>query len=677
MSDPSAPYGSTAKRYLKLGWFPVPVAGKAYPEPGTTGKKGTVTADSAKALVDSRRSRNVAIRHDGTIALDVDGADHGGKRGDLTLAKRERKLGALPATYSSTARGDDSPTRQRFFRLPEGFDGKLVSDLGSRSDVEVIHHDHRYSVVAPSVHPDNGAEYRWYDPSGRVTDLPPHVDELPLLPRKWLEALTVARYVAPATEHRPVPTKLDHGRRGGYLHTALTAELDRLDAMRDGATPDPASYRGEPWDATTHKVACNLVELANAEWNTLTHEQAYEAFIEHAPRDGGFDPEAKWKAALATIGDKARPTPDLIVAPEVSTLPLPRESAKGLLSPAERQRATQAEVSPWVNVSEALGGDMTPPAPDAGGVRADGSRMLYRGTVNGIVGEPEAGKGLTATAMATDELQRGGSIVWVDVDHNGAASILGRLREAGVADDVLGNPERFRLAVPDSRDVLAAAIRSAAATPPTLAVIDSVGEVMSMHGAKSNDDGDYTRVHRAVFTPLADAGAAVLVLDHLAKTALTTGYASGTGAKKRAMDGAYYGINIVEAFRPGVGGAAALKILKDRHGGVRAATEGDTAAVFRLDSRGGAMTWEFWPGKSDERRLDDRARADLEFVLSLDPLPTSRLGVIDAVKAETGKGWAKDRADAALKAAREHLSSSFPIDPENNRTTNQKESTSS
>lgn len=355
--DPTAPYGSSAKRYLRLGWWPIPVAGKAYPEPGTTGKKGTVTEASAKALIDSRRKRNVALRHDDTtMSLDVDASDHDGKRGDRTIAKlsKGKHLGTLPSTWSSTARGDDSPTRQHFYRVPEGL--KLISDLtdpleaalGRRlakdehSDVEVIHHDHRYSVVAPSVHPDTGAAYQWYDPHGRPSEYPPHVDELPYLPTPWLEALTISAYVAPVktkgktgkavATKAPVDdaglTRHDRDKIARWLGTAVDGIIADLKAMSDAATDDPAEYRGDPWDATTFKKAVRLAELAYAEWSPLTLDEAEAILHEHAPRDRAFNERnvaEKWASAVRTARDTVLEVPVTLgesSVPEVFTIPL-------------------------------------------------------------------------------------------------------------------------------------------------------------------------------------------------------------------------------------------------------------------------------------------------------------------------------------------------------------------
>lgn len=658
----TTPYADAASTYLKLGLWPIPVTGKHPPEKGTTGREGVVTPNLVKVWRKSRADRNVALRHNGTIAIDVD--DYGTKHGADQLALLIDQHGALPPTYTSTARGDESASRQHLYRVPEGVE--LMSK--PMPDIEICQRHHRYSVVWPSTHPETGKPYWWYDPKGRPCE-PPHIDELPMLPAAWVDALSTeprerAASGGPTVSAGKLERSLPKGKPCSHVK-ALIADVRRLE-RDEHVGHDQARdliFRAYRLGLEGHSGARKGLKVAiAAAWAYLKTARPREAAAElDSLTSGGAE-----RAQAIAVDERCTDID------EGSTFPLvgrPREVAKGLPSPAELHRAAQAEVSPFVDIAAILAGDLTPATPDAGGIRADGERMLYRGKVNGIVGEPEQGKTLAATAMVADELIKGGSALWVDADHNGAPATLSRLVMAGVEVAVLTNPSRFRLAVPDGRAALIEAIKAGVKSPPTIAVIDSVGEVMSMFGAKSNDDGDYTVVHRSVFTPLADAGTAVLVLDHLAKTALTTGYASGTGAKKRAMDGAYYGINAIEAFRPGVGGAAALKILKDRHGGVRAKTAGDTAAVFRLDSRGGAMSWEYWPGKSNEQRASEQAEADVAFILALETFPASRNALIEAVKAETGKGWRAERATVALRTARERLDSSFPIDPDNTTTT--------
>lgn len=312
--------------------------------------------------------------------------------------------------------------------------------------------------------------------------------------------------------------------------------------------------------------------------------------------------------------------------------------------------------------------------PDAGALVNDGGRLAYSGAVNGLVGPPESGKTLVAIASACDTLKAGGSVLHIDADHNGPeATISHYLAADGVEHDVLADRERFRYVDVRSADHLRRVVSEAAEWSPALVIVDSVGEIVPLMGGESNSNDDYRRIHREILSPLADGGAAVLVLDHVTKEEGRGGYAIGAGAKKAAIDGSYLAVAPVEPFVPGVGGAASLTILKDRHGGVRAESptgKSPTAAVFRLDSRDGASTWEFWRGRSAEERDDAQAEADVDFVTGLDPFPTSRTKLQAALKASQGKGWRDERANAALTEARrrrESAATTFPIEPNNTK----------
>jgi P4 family phage/plasmid primase-like protien len=179
-------YKKSAKAYAKNGFSPIPVVGKYPPIPGATGNEGTVTPEKIKGWRTTNANDNVALRADGFIGIDVD--VYGDKHGDQTLASWQERLGELPKTWSSTARGKKSPSRQYFYRIPEGM--KLATKLGS--DIEIIQRHHRYAMVSPSVHPETGTEYTWYLPNGKKADRLPHIDELPDLPEAWLKELTAA-----------------------------------------------------------------------------------------------------------------------------------------------------------------------------------------------------------------------------------------------------------------------------------------------------------------------------------------------------------------------------------------------------------------------------------------------------------------------------------------------------
>lgn len=190
-------YSQFADLYIAAGWAnPIAVHGKQSPFRGTTGYRGEVTREADAAMRRSEWHDNLAIRHDdGTIAIDVDQGD--GKRGAETLATLESTLGPLPPTYSSTARGQHDARRQYFFRKrPET---RLITALTpglviggvtlETGDIELPQKHQRYSVCWPSVHPDTGEQYTWYDRDGEPMDRPPRVEDLPYLPEAWEDVL--------------------------------------------------------------------------------------------------------------------------------------------------------------------------------------------------------------------------------------------------------------------------------------------------------------------------------------------------------------------------------------------------------------------------------------------------------------------------------------------------------
>lgn len=133
----------------------------------------------------------VAIRPPTTVVgFDVDDG-YAGKSGGDTLVNAEMLYGPLPGSFSLTARGPYTPSRRRWYRIP---DGLLVKDnffRGHGGYIETIRTGHRYSWAAPSIHTRKGkvvGPVEWYDADSRVCPMP-HVDDLAELPRTWVEAI--------------------------------------------------------------------------------------------------------------------------------------------------------------------------------------------------------------------------------------------------------------------------------------------------------------------------------------------------------------------------------------------------------------------------------------------------------------------------------------------------------
>lgn len=179
------PYADSAPTYHQRGWAPLPLPPRAKKAP-PTGWTGYLApypsyADVHAWAMNGVGGNNIALRMSPDV-LGIDLDAYKGKRGRQTMDEAIDRLGPLPDTAISTSR--DLPSGIRFYRVPEG--RRWADVLGP--DVEIIHHGHRYAVVAPSIHPETGDAYRWLAPDGSVVP-GPAVSDLPLLPVAWVEYL--------------------------------------------------------------------------------------------------------------------------------------------------------------------------------------------------------------------------------------------------------------------------------------------------------------------------------------------------------------------------------------------------------------------------------------------------------------------------------------------------------
>ena len=329
----------------------------------------------------------------------------------------------------------------------------------------------------------------------------------------------------------------------------------------------------------------------------------------------------------------------------------PFDTWAGLGIELASESTAEQDESPFVDVAALLSGSLPEPPRPTVALRQDGLGLLYAGRVNTLIGDPECGKTTIAYAAAAETLGRGGKVLFVDVDHNGAELVLGRLIDFGASVETLSDPNCFRLSEPAESWTLLAAIKESIDWQPTLAVVDSLGEVVPMLGLNSNLPDDYTTAHRKILTRLARAGACVIAIDHLAKGEESRRRgAGGTLAKLRAVDGVAYRVTLREPFAPGRGGAAGLSIIKDRPGGVRASSPStpgaeQPAGVFVVHpGLVGGSAWHISiPTLADLAKPDHDDVAELD---ALDPPPRS----VDDVRSRLR--WGSDRATLALRAWR-------------------------
>lgn len=312
----------------------------------------------------------------------------------------------------------------------------------------------------------------------------------------------------------------------------------------------------------------------------------------------------------------------------------------------------------YVDVAEIIRNGATAPEPDILRFTED-SHLFYSGEFNLVYGDTESGKTWLCLTAVVSTLNAGGKAAIIDLDHNGAASIVNRLQMLGADDDVLINQQNFRLAEPVTELELREVVADLKVLEPEAVVIDSLGEVLPLFRANSNNADDFTLVHTDVIKPLARAGAAVLVVDHLPKNADSRQHGpTGTMAKTRAVGGLAVKVSAEKAFRPGEGGTAKLELYKDRHGGVRKQLpSGDTRPVigtFVLAEESGFLNYSFRHALTVA--MDKQADIDAQRVKSdvAKLLELRKAGqCVDTVRAvKVALGCGQPRAEVALCALR-------------------------
>ena len=237
------PYADAALRYRRAGWAGViPVGyGPRRKNPPIKGYTGWAGADPSGADIHTwtegaEGSWNIGLHLPvGIIVPDVD-AYNGG---DKTLDRLVHTVGEpLPPTWSSTSKGEHSPSRHRFYQatLPAG---RVWLDHpgGDKSGIDALHIGHRYAVVWPSIHP-SGDGYFWYDPDGELWEDVPKPSELTQLGAAWIEVLSKPGEPLPGTAAddataNAVIRNFRHGQPCRRVVKVFRAEMARIEGAKD------------------------------------------------------------------------------------------------------------------------------------------------------------------------------------------------------------------------------------------------------------------------------------------------------------------------------------------------------------------------------------------------------------------------------------------------------------
>ncbi len=209
--------------------------------------------------------------------------------------------------------------------------------------------------------------------------------------------------------------------------------------------------------------------------------------------------------------------------------------------------------------------------------------LIYPGRAHDIHGEVGLGKTWLGLVTISQVLAAGGRALMVDYE-DGPAAFVERLGALGVAPETIGDPARVRYVQPATglaEPELAHLRRVLEELAPDIVVLDGFATALARDGVDENANSAVTAWASRALSAIRGSGAALLILDHVARhpEGRTRG-ARGAGAKLALLDGASYELRGVSPFSRDRAGAAKLVIAKDRPGCVGAI--GETAAVVRF-----------------------------------------------------------------------------------------------
>lgn len=595
-------YAAAAPLYRAAGWMqviPLPEGRKTPPPAGFTGRsRKPVTDEQVRFWSQSDPTANTGIViPEGVLVLDID-AEQGHQvkaDGAKGISELSQELGALPATWSSTSHGIDSPARHLFYKVPEG----LAWKGGAIEGVDILQPGHRYSVVWPSIHP-SGEMYCWYTPSGSTTSQIPHISDLATLPWKWVDYLRKPEHTTP----RPTSNTLISPETGTYDARMCKA----INTFLHKTLSNPAS-KGSRHDTTLQAVWA-LVNFAQE-----GHRGALDAisqlkprFIaETAPDRQGKEREAarEWASILSGAMEKVngvqshvdpceqskieRMTPGEFneltqnaaasqmeesypeAVQNTGTMPVQAGStpvASVQNGSMESHEASKNASSSWrfEDLTQLASGVELPPTPTVF-QREDGQGLFYRGAVNDLHGEPGCGKSMLAQIATAQELKQGHDVIYIDYEDS-ARNVVKRLLLLGVTSEAIVTHLHYvrpsaKPSSPTSLDGWRETL--AYAGTATLAIIDGVTSCLAYAGLDSNSGDDIAAWYNTMPRLISACGPAVVLIDHVVKSKDNRGrYAGGSMQKLALIDGISYSVDMTKPVGKGVRGTIVIKSGKDR-----------------------------------------------------------------------------------------------------------------
>ncbi len=224
----------------------------------------------------------------------------------------------------------------------------------------------------------------------------------------------------------------------------------------------------------------------------------------------------------------------------------------------------------WVPIDLApvVAGKHPQPIPTLLHTRDRRDALLYRGRVNGFHGDSGTGKSWLMAGAVAQVLAAGRRAVILDYEADEHETVA-RLLALGADPFALVGQLVYIRPTDPSTGFAVDQLLDVVDDTVDLVAVDSLGEAFGVDGIDENSDAEVGPWMRRVPRRIADAGPAVLTIDHSTKAGDNPLHPSGSKRKRAAITGASY---LVTSTRPPTreqAGTLSLTCAKDRHGTYR------------------------------------------------------------------------------------------------------------
>lgn len=607
-----------AEDMIRKGWQPVwcPArqTGSFSPLPGCTG-----SVEYPAILPQPNHMHKLAFRPPpDVLVLDVD--DYDDKHGADTLERAESWLGELPMTYRVTSRGYSNLSGRYLYRIPADLivmDSSLYqfADPETRcTDIEIVRTGHRFSWAPGDYHYKNDQLIQCWDEFGTLMDEMPDVDELPDLPEKWVAYFRNP----PVPQKREAYTRPSDGAEwwlsqadnslgtdaelSSFAYNMLLSRVPEEDIYTQWDRVSVALNPAHPWERSDFDRHIGA-RAQNKAAEILAHQDLETAYALNTP-----GPEGVIDAMLARQKAEFEKPRELhaLIEPEI---PVDEGASKELQAlkpqPVEYKKKTRAEKAREIikenpryndlfyrdaakevvarDVAELFSSEFggfedvsefedpdNPTLFQITGKNSPATCVVIEGTIVVLSAKRASGKTWTTALWAEQVMTAGGHVIWLDFERQ-PRGLAEKLRAVGVPKHIMKGQLHYSAVLPPVTELTSAIATYRATGKPVLFVVDAFRTLQGsvLPGSNANDGDAVEQVYIEYLTPAVEAGATVVLLDHIAKNG--DGSTFGSERKESAAD---YVIRLekTEPFSKTKPGFASLTCAKDRYGNF---SEGD------------------------------------------------------------------------------------------------------